>query len=133
MEHLASCPGCAAALASARRVDALLRGRPTPPAPVQFITRVLNRVRRARWRSEQLLDLGFNIALALAAALVLVGLWVVMRQTGLATVGGDLFELIGPGMVLLARRISPSLPLYAAATALLGATLALWWWAEREV
>jgi anti-sigma factor RsiW len=131
-DHLASCQGCAAALASARHVDALLRSRAAPPAPPQFSSRVMSRLRRARWRSEQMLDWGFNIALALAGAFVVMGLWMVMRQSGLATVSSDAIELLGPGMMLFARRVSPSLPLYGAATALLGTALAVWWWAERD-
>ena len=106
-DHLASCHGCAAALASARRVDALLRGRAAPAAPAQFRSQVMSRLRRARWRSEQVLDWGFNIALALAGAVVVVGLWMVMRQSGLATVSTDAIELLGPGMMLFARRVSP--------------------------
>jgi anti-sigma factor RsiW len=133
LEHLATCHGCSTALESARRVDTLLRSRPAPPAPAHFSSRVMSRVRRARWRSELVLDWAFNIALVLAGVLVVVGLWVVMRQSGLATVSGDAIELLGPGMVLFARRVTPSLPLYAAATALLGTALAVWWWAEREV
>jgi len=132
-DHLASCAGCAAALASARRVDALLRSRPVPPVPAQFSSRVMNRLRRTRWRSEQVLDWVFNIALVLVGILVVTGLWMVMRQSGLATVSSDAFELLGPGMMLFARRVTPSLPLYAAATALLGTALALWWWAERGI
>jgi hypothetical protein len=132
VDHLASCRGCAAALESARRVDALLRSRPAPPAPAQFSSRVMSRMRRARWRSEQWLDWGFNVALAVAGALVVSGLWIVMRQSGLATVSRDAIELLGPGMMLFVRRISPSVPLYAAATALLGTALAVWWWAERD-
>jgi anti-sigma factor RsiW len=131
-EHLASCAGCAAALASARRVDALLRSRPAPPAPAHFSSRVMSRVRRARLRGEQLLDWTFNVALVLAGILVVAGLWVVMRQSGMASVSGDAIELLGPGMMLFMRRITPSLPVYAAATALLGTALAVWWWAERE-
>jgi hypothetical protein len=88
-DHLASCRGCAAALESARRVDALLRSRAAPPAPAQFSSRVMSRMRRARWRSEQWLDWGFNVALALAGALVVTGLWMIMRQSGLATVSSD--------------------------------------------
>ena len=71
-EHLASCRGCAAALDSARRVDALLRSRAAPPAPAQFSSRVMSRMRRARWRSEQMLDWGFNVALVAAGVLVVV-------------------------------------------------------------
>ena len=89
-------------------------------------------MRRARYRSAQLLDWAINKALAAAAGLVVAGLWMVMRQSGLATVSSDAVELLGPGMMLFARRVSPSLPLYAGATALLGTALAVWWWAERD-
>ncbi len=131
-EHLASCTRCGAALDAARRVDALLRSRPTPAPPANFSSRVMSRMRLARWRGEQLLDWGFNVALVTTGVLVVLGLWTVMRQSGLATVSSDAIEMLGPGMMLLVRRISPSLPLYAAATALLGSALAVWWWAERD-
>lgn len=131
-EHLASCRGCAAALDSARRLDALLRGRAAPAPPAHFSSRVMNRLRRARWRSEQVLDWGFNAALVAAGLLVVAGVWVVMRRSGLAAVSHDAIELLGPGMAVFARRVFPSLPLYAAATALLGTALAVWWWAERD-
>ena len=129
-EHLASCNGCGAALAAARRVDALLRSRVAPAPPANFSSRVMNRLRLARWRGEQLLDWGFNIALVTAGVLVVLGLWMVMRQSGLVIVSSDAVQMFESGMTLLARRISPSLPLYSAATAVLGTALAIWWWAE---
>ena len=131
-EHLASCNGCGAALAAARRVDALLRSRVAPAPPANFSSRVMNRLRLARWRGEQLLDWGFNIALVTAGVLVVLGLWIVMRQSGLVIVSSDAVQMFESGMTLLARRISPSLPLYSAATAVLGTALAIWWWAERD-
>ena len=131
-EHLASCNGCGAALAAARRVDALLRSRVAPAPPANFSSRVMNRLRLARWRGEQLLDWGFNIALVTAGVLVVLGLWIVMRQSGLVIVSSDAVQMFESGMTLLARRISPSLPLYGAATAVLGTALAIWWWAERD-
>ena len=130
-DHFASCRGCAAALDSARRLDALLRGRLAPAAPAHFSARVMSRVRRARWRSEQLVDWGFNAALVAAGLLVVGGVWMVMRRSGLTTVSGNVLELLGTSMVAMAHRASPSLPLYAAATALLGTALGVWWWAER--
>jgi hypothetical protein len=131
-EHLASCAGCGAALAAARRVDALLRSRVAPAPPANFSSRVMTRMRLARWRGEQLLDWGFNIALVTAGVLVVLGLWVMVRQSGLVIVSSDAIEMFESGMTLLAHRISPSLPLYGAATAVLGTALAIWWWAERD-
>lgn len=129
--HLQSCANCTAALEGARRVERALRGRPVPKAPAQFTARTLGLLRRQRWRSEQYLDTGFNLALALIA-IMLVGtmLWLLSRS-GLVTVGGDAVDLFSVGFKTVARRIAPSLPLYAGAMGLLAMALGLWWWAER--
>ena len=110
MDHLASCRGCAAALESARRVDALLREPcgADGAGPVQFARDDPHAARAVAQRAVA--RLGFNVALALAGALVVLGLWMVMRQSGLASVSRDAIELLGPGMMLFVRRISPSLP-----------------------
>ena len=71
--HLATCPNCAAALASARRLEAALRARPAPRAPARFTSRTMAMLRRKRWRSEQFVDVGFNVALAAVALLVVAG------------------------------------------------------------
>jgi predicted anti-sigma-YlaC factor YlaD len=131
-EHLASCPNCSAALESARRLDAMLRQRPAPRAPAQFTTRTLGRVRRARWRMDQYLDLGFNIAIVLIVGAVVGGIWMLLHRTGLTAVGNDAVDLLGTGLVTFIHRVGPSLPLYAGATALLATALGIWWWAERD-
>ena len=132
-DHLATCPNCAAALASARSVERALRARPAPAAPPQFTTRTLTRVRRARWRSDQALDVGFNAAIIALVVAVMVGVWMLLNRSGIAVVSSDAFELFGSGLVTLIRRVAPSLPLYAGAAALLASALAVWWWAERDV
>jgi hypothetical protein len=103
-----------------------------PAPPANFSARVMNRLRLARWRGEQLLDWGFNIALVTAGVVVVLGLWMAMRQSGLVIVSSDAVQMFESGMTLLARRISPSLPLYSAATVVVGTALAIWWWAERD-
>jgi hypothetical protein len=45
-------------------------------------------------------------------------------------VAGQLIEVI---VVAGVGRIAPELPLYAAAAALLAATVGIWWWAERDL
>jgi anti-sigma factor RsiW len=131
-EHLASCPHCAAALADARQLEQMLRARPVPLAPAQFTPRTMARVRRARWRSEQVVDVGFNAALVLIVSAVLAAIWMFLNLSGLTSVGDDAVSLFRAAAVALAGRVAPSLPLYAGATALLAGALGFWWWAERE-
>ena len=130
--HLATCPNCALALERARQVEASLRHRDVPAAPAQFTSRTLARIRRARWRSDQFLDLGFNAAIGALVAAVLVGIWMLLHRSGLASVSGEAVNVFGSGFVSLAKRVAPSLPLYAGAAALLVSALAVWWWAERD-
>ena len=131
-EHLQSCPNCAAALDSARALERMLRVRSVPKPPAQFTTRTLARVRRARWRSEQFLDVGFNVAIAAVVLTVIAGIWILLNRSGLVAVSNDVVDLFGTSLVAFARRVGPSLPLYAAATALLSTALGIWWWAERD-
>ena len=96
--HLASCPNCAAALVSARSLEQMLQRRAVPAAPSQFTSRTMARVRRARWRSDQFLDLGFNVAIGLVVLIVLGGIWMLLNRSGLAAVSNDAVDLFGTGL-----------------------------------
>jgi anti-sigma factor RsiW len=130
-EHLASCANCAAALADARELEQLLRSRPVPRASAQFTARTMARVRRARWRSDQVFDAGFNLAIAVIVVGVVAAAWMFLRFSGLTAVSGDVVSLLGAAGTEVVRRVTPSLPLYAGAGALVAAALGFWWWAER--
>jgi anti-sigma factor RsiW len=130
--HLETCTPCASALEAARRLDALLRQRPIPAPPAQFTVRTMAGIRRARWRNEQLIDWGFNAALALVAVAIATGIWIVGSRSGFTFVGNDALQLFGAGMRTFVQRVSPSLPVYALATVLLVTALGIWWWAERD-
>jgi hypothetical protein len=130
--HLTSCRNCAAALESARRLDKMLAARPVPKPPQQFTIRTMTRIRRARWRSDQFLDVGFNVAIALVVIGIIVSGWLLLNRSGLPGVSGDLLDLLQNGGRALAQRVAPSLPVYAAAAALVVTALGIWWWAERE-
>jgi anti-sigma factor RsiW len=130
--HLASCAQCAAVLAEARRLDELLRSRPAPAPPPQFTTRTLARIRRDRWRREQFLDLGFNLAIGVIVLGVVMAVWMLMDRSGLSAVTRDIVTLFGAEAMEAARRIAPALPLYAGAVALIATALAVWWWTERD-
>jgi len=131
-DHYATCPNCAAALTDARALDQMLKNRAVPKPSAQFTARAMTRVRRARWRSDQVLDVGFNVAIAGVVLAILSVAWMLLRRSGLAAVSNDALEVMAGGLVTLAHRVGPSLPLYGAATALLATALGVWWWAERD-
>ena len=131
-EHLATCANCAAALEDARHLERALRARAVPTPSPQFTSRTLARVRRARWRSDQFLDVGFNAAIIALVVALFGGVWMVVHRSGLDAVSGDAVDLMGAGLAVFVRRVAPSLPLYAGAAALLASALGLWWWAERD-
>jgi anti-sigma factor RsiW len=130
--HLATCPNCAHALECARQLEASLRRRAAPAAPAEFTSRTLARIRRARWRSDQFLDVGFNVAIGLVVVSLVAGIWMLVHRTGIVSVSGDAVDVVGSGFVALARRVAPAVPLYAGAAALLVSALGIWWWAERD-
>jgi hypothetical protein len=132
-DHYATCPNCAAALRRARELELLLQHRPAPHPSAQFTTRTLAKVRRARWRNDQVLDMGFNVGIAIVVIATMVVIWMVLNRSGLAAVSNDAFGVFGRGLMTFAQRVAPSLPLYAGAAALLATALGIWWWAEKDV
>lgn len=130
--HLESCPNCAAALRSARQLDQMLQRRAIPAPPPNFTTKTIGRVRRARWRSDQHVDLAFNVAIGVVVLGMIVGAWVLLLRIGLITIGGNAFSVVGGAFIFAARRVAPSLPAYSGAAALLATALLIWWWAERD-
>ena len=129
--HLASCAGCAAVFREARQIEHLLKQRAVPKPSSQFTSRIMGRLRRDRWRREQFLDRGFNVAIGLVALSVVMAFWLLISLTGMADLSRDALELLNAALASTARRLAPSLPLYLGAGALVGTALGLWWWAER--
>jgi anti-sigma factor RsiW len=130
--HLSACASCQATVERARRLDRLLRAREAPMPPPQFTARTMQRIRRAGWRREQIVDWVFNAALIAAALLLASGLWIALQQMGLSVRGHDVLDIFTASAAAAAQRITPSLPLYAGATGLLVVALGLWWWASSD-
>ncbi len=128
--HLGQCARCAASLALARRIDRLLAQGPA--APAGFVPAVMRRVRHERWRSEQFLDIGFNLAIGFALITVVSGIWLLLHLTGLEVVTSNTAELMAGASADALRRITPVLPLYGAAAGVLVMALGVWWWVERD-
>jgi anti-sigma factor RsiW len=69
--HVESCPACAAQLASARRIEMLLKARPAPAPPENFTSTIVARIRKDEWQHEQHVDRIFNLTIVAAVLLVI--------------------------------------------------------------
>jgi anti-sigma factor RsiW len=131
--HFETCPRCAGALASARRLEAMLASREAPVAPARFAALVLQRIRRERWRSEQQVDRLFNVAIALALLLIVGGIFALMNLSGVLTGAADTWTAVATLSTQLARDAAPAVDTYIAGVCLLITALGMWWWAERTL
>lgn len=130
--HFESCPRCAGALASARRVDMLLKAVDVPAAPPAFTPSVLQRIRRERWRSEQHVDRLFNVAIVVAVFVVVAGIAAMLNLQALFGVTATAWSVTKTGLRDIVRDAAPTLATYVAAGGLLGSAVVMWWWAERR-
>lgn len=128
--HLESCAECRGLLRRARALDAALLARTVPEPPATFTTQALSAVRRERWRAEQFLDLGFNVAVATGLLLIVAGVLGIAWRTGLIVIGGDLATLVSAGLSLAVERATLHAPNVGIAALLLTMALGVWWWAE---
>jgi anti-sigma factor RsiW len=131
--HLDACARCRARLALARQVDRVLAARPQPPLPEGFPGAVMARVGQERWRVEQALDIGFNIAVAAGVLLVATGLLGLAWASGGVVIGVDLARLTGEALSVLGARLLPQAQVVTAALLLLAGALGAWWWAEDDL
>ena len=135
LAHVQTCVRCAAALASARRIEEVLAARPMPVAPPRFAAAVASRIRRDYWRSEQQVDRMFNLAVAagfLAIAggtLALVNLSAVIDGVGagLSALRVLALEQRGNGLAQ-----APAFSSYLLGGGFLVTALLVWSWAERS-
>ena len=131
--HLESCPGCAGALASARRVETLLKGMEFPAAPAAFVQAVLQRIRGDRWQSEQNVDRLFNVAIVAAVVLIAAGVFAMLNVGAVLALTGSVWDVVKEGTRETARIAAPTVLTYVAAAALLASALGMWAWAERRI
>jgi len=131
--HLAACPRCRASLELARKIEQSLKTHAARQAPPQFTSRVLARIRRDRWRREQWLDVGFNVAVVLLGAAITAAAVLMFYTAGFDAIGNALVDLVASAAAELARQVAPSLPTYGAAAVLVATALGIWWWAERDM
>jgi hypothetical protein len=131
--HLESCVACAAALASAQRLESALAAMDFPAAPDAFAAVVLRRIRSDRWQADQRVDRLFNVAIV-AAVLLIVGAVVAMLNVEtLFALSASAWEILREGMRPSVRAAVPQVSTYIAAAGLLASALGMWWWAERRL
>jgi anti-sigma factor RsiW len=130
--HLAGCAACQARVELARAVDRLLLAREVPTPPDAFTARVMRLVHQERWRVEQFLDVGFNVAMAAGLLVVLGGIGGLLWSLGwfwrdLSTVTAAV-STFAPWTSELASQAQT----LVIGALLLSSALALWWWVEGE-
>lgn len=128
--HLETCPSCAAALASATRIEALLASRLVVEPPPRFVSAVQQRIRYERWQIEERVDGIFNLGIAAAAVLFVAGLVFVLRASAVFDAASQLSVLLTTVGTQAVEAAAPTLATYLAATGLFVSGLAMWWWAE---
>jgi len=130
--HVTGCPQCAARLRLAQRIEHALSSRAVVPAPPGFATTVLARVRRERWRTEQLLDWGFNAFVGIGVSLVILGIVGLVYASGVVVLSRDIYA----GFDLVAKSVTTTVanqaPTMVMGMLLLMLTLGIWWWVEQE-
>ncbi len=128
--HLESCDVCGGRLGRARAIHALLAERELPLPPASFTSNVMAQINRGRWEGEEVVDFGFNLAIAAGILLIVGGALGLAWSAGLLTFGLDVrsvFALVASQWV---DRILQQLQTVVMATVLLTMALGLWWWAE---
>jgi len=130
--HVAGCARCQARLAMARAVDRLLASREAPEPPGAFTFRVMERVGREQWRAEQIVDVGFNVAVVAGVALVVAGAVGLAWSMGWLTVERPTLEAMSTAIESWLASTLAKGPTVALAALLLTSALGLWWWVEGE-
>ena len=130
--HLAGCARCQARVGMAQALERLLATRETPEPPAAFTVRVMERVGHERWRAEQLVDVGFNVAVAAGLALVVAGVAGLAWAFGWFTVDRPTLEAVSTALAPWISNTLAKGQTVALAAVLLTSALGLWWWVEGE-
>lgn len=128
--HVASCAQCRARVELARAMDRLLLVREVPAPPEAFTLQVMRRVRQERWRVEQVVDAGFNLAIAAGLIVVVGGVTGLLWSLGWFSIDVTALSAAVVAVAPWTTRLASEAQTLALAAALLSSALALWWWVE---
>jgi hypothetical protein len=130
--HMESCDVCGGRLGRARAIHALLATREMPLPPASFTANVMARIRSERWEGEEVVDLGFNLAIAAGILLIVGGAIGLAWSAGLLTFGVDVHSVLASIANQWVDRVLQQLQTVVMASVLLTMALGLWWWAEGD-
>jgi hypothetical protein len=129
--HLSSCALCSARLAEARRIEQWLAARELPQPSASFTASVMARIGEEQWKTERVVDIGFNLAIAAGVLVILIGGAGLALSLGLFTLTIDLEALLRAAESRIEGRVINELQTVVLAAVMLTMALALWWWAEQ--
>ena len=128
--HLSSCAVCSARLAQARTIEQWLTARDTPQPPASFTASVMVRIVQEQWKTERVVDIGFNLAIAAGVLVILTGAAGLAWSLGFFTITIDVVALLEAANAQVEGRVINQLQTVAIAAVVLTMALVLWWWAE---
>ena len=128
--HVASCARCAARLERARLIEGLLGVREIAAPPASFTAAVMARVGHEKWKTERVIDLGFNLAMFAGVAIILAGAGGLAWSLGFVNLSVDLSAAWRALDTDVTGRVLSQVQTIAMSAVLLTMALVLWWWAE---
>jgi hypothetical protein len=129
--HLSSCAVCAARIAEARRIEQWLSAREMPQPGPSFTAAVMARIGEENWKTERVVDIGFNVFIAAGVLVILMFGAGLALSFGFFSVTIDVQALIGAAVSQVEGRVISQLQTTAIAAVILTMALVLWWWAEQ--
>ena len=129
--HVQTCPQCAARLRLAHQIEHTLAARPVEIPPPAFTNAVVSRVRHESWRSEQLLDLGFNVFVVAGVGLIVAGIAGLVWASGLVVFSREVFDVLDAASRSTVATMSGQARTFMVAALLLTLALGVWWWVEQ--
>ena len=130
--HVAGCAACQARVELARTVDRLLLAREVPAPPPAFTGHVMRLVHQERWRVEQFVDVGFNVAMSAGLLVVLAGLGGLLWSLGWLSLDVAAMTIAVTTFAPWTGELASRVQMVIVAALLLSSALVLWWWVEGE-
>lgn len=130
LAHLEWCAVCASRLTEARTIEQLLALREVAAPSAGFTASVLARVGHERWKTERVIDVGFNVAIAAGILVIVAAGTGLAWSLGLLNITIDLDVVWRAFGAEMTGRFLSQLQTVVMAAALLTTALVLWWWAE---